>query len=87
MIVRAAETATTAHAGQLRRSGEPYITHPIAVAGIVAELGLDAQTVAACADDTLSRQERAAAEAHAALRHGTFTAVFIPTAFTAVNRI
>src|ERR1039458_1325060 len=47
MIVRAAETATTAHAGQLRRSGEPYITHPIAVAGIVADLGLDAQTVAA----------------------------------------
>ena len=36
-----------AHAGQLRRSGEPYITHPIAVAGIVADLGLDAQTVAA----------------------------------------
>ncbi len=47
MIVRAAESATTAHAGQLRRSGEPYITHPIAVAGIVADLGLDAQTVAA----------------------------------------
>ena len=47
LIVRAAETATVAHAGQLRRSGEPYITHPIAVAGIVADLGLDAQTVAA----------------------------------------
>jgi len=47
MIVRAAETATVAHAGQLRRSGEAYVTHPIAVAGIVAELGLDAQTVAA----------------------------------------
>ncbi|HWE69801.1 MAG TPA: bifunctional (p)ppGpp synthetase/guanosine-3',5'-bis(diphosphate) 3'-pyrophosphohydrolase [Acidimicrobiales bacterium] len=47
MIVRAAETATAAHAGQLRRSGEAYVTHPIAVAGIVAELGLDAQTVAA----------------------------------------
>ncbi len=47
LIMRAAETATVAHAGQLRRSGEPYITHPIAVAGIVAELGLDAQTVAA----------------------------------------
>jgi GTP pyrophosphokinase len=46
-IVRAAETATRAHAGQLRKSGEPYITHPIAVAGIVADLGLDAQTVAA----------------------------------------
>ncbi|HEY4947955.1 MAG TPA: HD domain-containing protein, partial [Acidimicrobiales bacterium] len=47
LIVRAAETATLAHAGQLRKSGEPYITHPIAVAGIVADLGLDAQTVAA----------------------------------------
>ena len=47
LIVRAAETATVAHAGQLRRSGEPYITHPIAVAGIVADLGLDALTVAA----------------------------------------
>jgi GTP pyrophosphokinase len=47
LMVRAAETATVAHTGQLRRSGEPYITHPIAVAGIVADLGLDAQTVAA----------------------------------------
>ena len=47
LIVRAAETATVAHAGQLRRSGEPYVTHPIAVAGIVADLGLDSQTVAA----------------------------------------
>ncbi len=47
LIVRAAETATVAHAGQLRRSGEPYVTHPVAVAGIVADLGLDAQTVAA----------------------------------------
>ena len=47
LMVRAAETATVAHAGQLRRSGEPYVTHPIAVAGIVADLGLDAQTVAA----------------------------------------
>jgi GTP diphosphokinase / guanosine-3',5'-bis(diphosphate) 3'-diphosphatase len=47
LIVHAAELATVAHAGQLRRSGEPYVTHPIAVAGIVADLGLDAQTVAA----------------------------------------
>ena len=47
LIVHAAEMATVAHAGQLRRSGEPYVTHPIAVAGIVADLGLDAQTVAA----------------------------------------
>ncbi len=47
IIVRAAEAASVAHTGQRRRSGEPYITHPIAVAGIVADLGLDAQTVAA----------------------------------------
>lgn len=47
MIIKAAELATAAHDGQMRRSGEPYITHPIAVAGIVADLGLDEQTVAA----------------------------------------
>ena len=47
MIVAAGLTAAGAHEGQFRRSGEPYITHPIAVATIVAELGLDEQTVAA----------------------------------------
>jgi GTP pyrophosphokinase len=47
LIVRAAERASVAHAGQRRRSGEAYVTHPIAVARIVADLGLDAQTVAA----------------------------------------
>src|ERR1700735_2080208 len=46
-VVSAARVALSAHDGQFRRSGEPYITHPIAVATIVAELGLDAQTVAA----------------------------------------
>src|SRR5580700_82175 len=46
-ILAAGRTALAAHDGQFRRSGEPYITHPIAVATIVAELGLDAQTVAA----------------------------------------
>ncbi len=47
LIVEAGCTAQKAHDGQFRRSGEPYITHPVAVATIVAELGLDAQTVAA----------------------------------------
>src|ERR1700728_3131755 len=46
-IVEAGRMALKAHDGQFRRSGEPYITHPVAVATIVAELGLDAQTVAA----------------------------------------
>ena len=47
MIVAAGRAALSAHDGQFRRSGEPYITHPVAVATIVAELGLDSQTVAA----------------------------------------
>jgi len=46
IIVEAGRVAFQAHEGQFRRSGEPYISHPVAVATIVAELGLDAQTVA-----------------------------------------
>jgi guanosine-3',5'-bis(diphosphate) 3'-pyrophosphohydrolase len=43
-----------AHTGQKRRSGEPYITHPLAVAGILAGLHLDAETIiAAILHDTL----------------------------------
>ncbi len=39
--------AEEAHRGQLRRSGEPYITHPVAVAEILASLHMDADTLAA----------------------------------------
>jgi GTP pyrophosphokinase len=46
-IIDAYELAAAAHGDQRRRSGEPYITHPVAVATIVAELGLDDVTIAA----------------------------------------
>jgi guanosine-3',5'-bis(diphosphate) 3'-pyrophosphohydrolase len=47
LIRRAGIAAINAHEGQLRRTGEPYVTHPIAVAGIAADLGLDEITIAA----------------------------------------
>ena len=47
IIRRAGIAAINAHEGQLRRTGEPYVTHPIAVAGITADLGLDEITIAA----------------------------------------
>jgi GTP pyrophosphokinase len=47
LIRRAGIAAINAHEGQLRRTGEPYVTHPIAVAGIAADLGLDETTLAA----------------------------------------
>ncbi|HVB71181.1 MAG TPA: bifunctional (p)ppGpp synthetase/guanosine-3',5'-bis(diphosphate) 3'-pyrophosphohydrolase [Acidimicrobiales bacterium] len=47
LIRRAGLAAIAAHEGQLRRTGEPYVTHPIAVADIVADLGLDETTIAA----------------------------------------
>ena len=53
-VRHAYEMGALAHAGQTRKSGEPYITHPIAVAGILAELGMDAETIiAAILHDTL----------------------------------
>ena len=47
IIERAYMVAELAHQGQLRKSGEPYITHPIAVAQILAELGIGPITIAA----------------------------------------
>jgi len=47
LIYKALEVAYDAHKGQNRKSGEPYITHPIAVAEIVAnEIGFGAQSIA-----------------------------------------
>ncbi len=47
MIEQAYQVALAAHAGQTRKSGEPYIHHPLSVATIVARQGLDDVTVAA----------------------------------------
>ena len=60
-IVKAYKYSEDLHSGQFRLSGEPYISHPIAVARIVAELGLDTDSICAallhdtvedCADKT-----------------------------------
>jgi GTP pyrophosphokinase len=47
LIERAYSAAERAHDGQKRRSGEPYITHPVAVAQILADLGIGPKTIAA----------------------------------------
>ncbi len=46
-VVRAYEFGNEAHAGQTRKTGEPYITHPVAVAQELADMHLDAQAIAA----------------------------------------
>jgi GTP pyrophosphokinase len=47
VIERAYSVAERAHADQKRQSGEPYITHPVAVAQILADLGIGSKTIAA----------------------------------------
>lgn len=47
LINRAYELAKTSHSEQRRCSGAPYITHPVAVACILVELGMDSESVAA----------------------------------------
>ncbi len=62
-VRRAYEIGAQAHSGQTRKSGEPYITHPVAVAGILVDLGVDAETIIAAIlhdtleDTLLSREE------------------------------
>lgn len=45
LIGKAYDTAKTLHEGQLRKSGEPYLIHPVAVAKLLARLGMDEETI------------------------------------------
>ena len=56
-ITKAYHFSEKAHEGQKRRSGEPYFIHPVTVAGILAELGMDTDSIVAgllhdCLEDT-----------------------------------
>jgi GTP diphosphokinase / guanosine-3',5'-bis(diphosphate) 3'-diphosphatase len=54
LVEHAYEIAAAQHSGQLRKSGDPYITHPLAVATILAELGMNHETLcAALLHDTI----------------------------------
>jgi GTP diphosphokinase / guanosine-3',5'-bis(diphosphate) 3'-diphosphatase len=66
-LQRVYEVAGRAHEGQRRASGESYIEHPLAVAGILAELEMDRQTIAAAllhdvVEDTSITSEQVTAE-------------------------
>lgn len=67
LVKRAFVVARDAHEGQTRSSGEPYITHPVAVATIIAEMKLDHEAVMAALlhdviEDTPYTEEQLAAE-------------------------
>ncbi len=47
LIARAYDVAEKMHRGQIRKSGEPYLIHPMAVAEILAQYGMDEETIAA----------------------------------------
>ncbi len=65
MILRAYDVAAQAHANQWRESGEKYLLHPLAVAVIVANLGLDDVAVsAALLHDAVEDSELTVAEVH-----------------------
>src|SRR5258705_7645525 len=57
LVRRAHDFAAAPHAGKTRKSGEPYVTHPLSVASIISELKLDTASVCAgllhdCVEDT-----------------------------------
>jgi GTP diphosphokinase / guanosine-3',5'-bis(diphosphate) 3'-diphosphatase len=63
LIERAYDVAAQRHAGQVRKSGDPFITHPLAVATILAELGMNHETLcAALLHDTVEDTDYTLAE-------------------------
>src|SRR5574344_1593876 len=67
MIEKAYRTAYDAHKDQVRKSGEPYIIHPLCVAIILAELEMDKETIVAgilhdVVEDTVMTTEEIATE-------------------------
>ena len=63
IIERAYEVAARQHAGQVRKSGDPFITHPLATATILAELGMNSETLcAALLHDTIEDTDYTLAE-------------------------
>ena len=63
MIQRAYDFSAEVHKGQLRASGEPYLTHPLQVAGIIADMRLDVASVVTgllhdTVEDTLATLEQ-----------------------------
>jgi GTP pyrophosphokinase len=62
LIRRSYDFAKERHAGQMRRSGEPYLVHPLGVAKTIAELNLDVASICAgllhdCVEDTSATSE------------------------------
>src|SRR5579862_3397713 len=73
-LMRVYEVADAAHEGQRRASGESYIEHPLAVAGILADLEMDRQTIAAAllhdvVEDTSITSEQVSEQFGAEIAH------------------
>ncbi|WP_433787655.1 RelA/SpoT family protein [Actinomycetospora sp. CA-101289] len=73
-LQRAYDIAERSHDGQMRKSGDPYITHPLAVATILGELGMDTTTLVAAllhdtVEDTAYSLEKLSADFGAEVSH------------------
>jgi GTP diphosphokinase / guanosine-3',5'-bis(diphosphate) 3'-diphosphatase len=75
-LLEAWRAGAGAHAGQVRKSGEPYITHPVAAATVLAEQGVDVETlIAAILHDTI--EDTALTREEIAVRFGDTVAELV----------